>query len=308
MKYTKIIAWNIALTIILFIVADFMAFMIIDSQNPIKDGLLNKLKYYTKIIPNKSLEKNLIISKALRKIENKNSNKEPIIVFGCSYANGAGLKRDKTFSARLGQITKRPIYNRAMSGMGPQYTYYQVSNDKFYNIVPKPEYVIYVYIQSHIPRMYMGGSGYLNRYIYYKKNNSDYGKKLKRDYFREIFARPYLIYNLNIENKNKISENPTIKDLSLLKLYFLEIKKEMESRWGNDFKFVILLYEKESYINKIRPIFPELEKNGIEIIDINKLSNINFKKKEYQISDNNPHPNEKAWEEITPLVVNKLGL
>ena len=82
----------------------------------------------------------------------------------------------------------------------------------------------------------------------------------------------------------------------------------MESRWGNDFKFVILLYEKESYINKIRPIFPELEKNGIEIIDINKLSNINFKKKEYQISDNNPHPNEKAWEEITPLVVNKLGL
>ena len=62
------------------------------------------------------------------------------------------------------------------------------------------------------------------------------------------------------------------------------------------------------YINRIKTIFPELEQNGIKIIDINKLSDKNFKSKEYQISDEDHHPNGRAWEELTPLIVNNLGL
>ena len=238
MKILKIILWNIILTLVLLFVADFTAYMIFSKHQPMKPDLPSRLKYYTKIIPNRTLEKNYILSKELKKIENKESDKKPILIFGCSYANGVGIKKDETFPARLGQITKRPIYNRTVNGMGPQFSYYQVSRDKFYKIIPKPEYVIYVYIQSHIPRMYIGGSGYVNRYIFYKENTLNSEKKLKRDYLREIFFRSYLFYVFSMKQKDKIKSKPKLNNLSLLKTYFIEIKKEMEERWGKDIKFV----------------------------------------------------------------------
>ena len=41
---------------------------------------------------------------------------KPIVVMGCSYAYGHGLKRENSFPYVLSQITQRPVYNFARCG------------------------------------------------------------------------------------------------------------------------------------------------------------------------------------------------
>ena len=49
---------------------------------------------------------------------NIDSKLKPILIMGCSFAYGAGLKDDETFSYKLGLETGRPVYNRSIMGGG----------------------------------------------------------------------------------------------------------------------------------------------------------------------------------------------
>ena len=51
-----------------------------------------------------------------RKVFNSSYTKRPIIVTGCSYAYGHGIKKDETFPYILSQITQSPVYNYANCG------------------------------------------------------------------------------------------------------------------------------------------------------------------------------------------------
>ena len=59
-----------------------------------------------------------------------NSTKKPIVLFGCSFAAGSGLKDDETLSARISQLTNRSVYNRGDEGLGPQMMLYQLQTKK----------------------------------------------------------------------------------------------------------------------------------------------------------------------------------
>ena len=44
------------------------------------------------------------------------SKKKPIVVMGCSYAFGQGLKDKQTFSYKLSKKAKRPVFNWSIGG------------------------------------------------------------------------------------------------------------------------------------------------------------------------------------------------
>ena len=113
--------------------------------------------------------------------------------------------------------------------------------------------------------------------------------------------------NLFSKAKSNTKNQPTNEELNLLKLHILECNKEIKENWGNSTKFIVILLEKESSINKIKGILPDLEKENITILNINNL-NKSFKSKEYQLPKDNPHPNAKFWREITPKIIDKLDL
>ena len=307
MRNFLIILTNILLVILAFFVVDYCAFRTIyngkDINMKLTDKYFSQMRYF-------KLSKIYMNNKKLREAENVDSTKKPIVIFGCSFAWGYNLNKDETFSHRLAKLTGRPVYNRALNGMGPQLMLYQLSNDSFYSIVPKPEYVIYVYINAHLARMYLGKYNTFSRYLFYKEKKSKTGEKyLKRDYLKETLYRSSLI-NLLMSKKfyYRISDNPEPKEIEFFKLHLVQAKKEIEKHWGNDVKFVVLVYEEEYNIKKLKPIITDLEKIGIQFINLNDLSDINFRDSEYQISESDLHPNAKAWEVLTPLLVKKLGL
>ena len=86
----------------------------------------------------------------------------PVILFGCSYGWGVELNDNQTFQYKLSELTKRPVYNKSITGWGVQHMLYHLRQKDFYSTVPKPEYVIYLYITDHISRMHK--YSYINRY------------------------------------------------------------------------------------------------------------------------------------------------
>lgn len=64
-----------------------------------------------------------IVKFNMRKPFGTQYKKEPIAVFGCSYAYGYKLKDEQSFGYKLSEYTKRPVYNRAYSGLSIQHSY-----------------------------------------------------------------------------------------------------------------------------------------------------------------------------------------
>ena len=98
-------------------------------------------------------------------------------------------------------------------------------------------------------------------------------------------------------------------NLKFLKLHILQSYIDAQKHWGKDIKFVIISYTNPKQYLYYKPLFQELEDvYRIKVININNLSNKNFFHLEYHISKKDGHPNKRAWEEITPLIVKELGL
>ena len=316
-KFFKILCINLILIIILFFILDFLACTIIVTHENSK--IITGAKHSrTKIFVDKyKFKKNddfyFVYNSEFRPTENINSKKGAIVIFGCSFAYGMYLNADETFSYRLGKMTLRPIYNRAMHGWAPKQMIYQLQNEKFYTIVPKPEYVIYVFIPEQVSRQYINTklvSSQPRHNLFYKNKNG----VLKRDKFTEYMFSSSLFYILKRQKYPRLMKMYEQKDLELLKLYFLTAQKEIIRHWGNDVKFVIFLYGKENDLQKLKSVFSSLKKSNFIIVDINGLSSKNFFTPKYQIGKSlsskryDRHPNAKAWEELTPLIVKKLGL
>lgn len=302
----KILFINITLLVIVFFVCDFIAFNYIFQKK--QYTFSRKVKNYITQIGYKCLKKEYLFSPRLLKAVNVTSTKKPILIFGCSYAHGYGLEEDKNFSSQLAKLTGRPVYNRSLGGMAPQFMLYQVSNDEFYDIVPKPEYVIYVLIESHIARVNIGQNNIYTRYVFYSEKNDGGDKYLVRNYLKEIFYRSSLVYLIRTKmDYSRMRNKPKKHEIEKLEYHFIDAKREMEKRWGNDIKFVVLFYDEKKYVTKMSSLISDLEKEGMIVVDINKLSNIDFKEEEYKLSGDT-HPNAKAWEVLTPLLIRKLGL
>ena len=242
-----------------------------------------------------------------------NYNYPPIILFGGSFAWGARLHEYQTFHYLLSELTKRPVYNRAISGWGTQHMLYQLKQEDFYSSLPAPKYVIYLYISDHISRLYkynfIFNSGRKYSYNYLKYNNF-FGKLYEEKRIQIIpFSRIYNHYILRF--LAQIQERNTQKSFDLLEKHLIECKKEIDKHWGeNNTQFIVLDYEGQGF-----NVFPEVLNNkniqklknedNIIVIKTSDLTDIKLDEN-YILDKNDSHPNAKAWELITPLFAEKL--
>lgn len=241
--------------------------------------------------------------KNYRPIENIQSDKN-ILIFGCSFAYGMFLKDNETFSHFLGKLTEYNIYNRSHNGRSAQHMLYQLENKDLIKSLPKPDYVIYVFIPHHIRRTWLTCVG-SHKDFYYKKTKNNTLKLNSPSIERYITG-----FFENILNETIGSKKVYYYKKWETELYFLHITKSIDlikKIWGNDVKFIFFAYEdfynEDFYLENLN----KLEKNGIICIRLSDLSDKNYANNiNYRIGEFEYHPNAKAWEEITPLFVNYL--
>ena len=68
----------------------------------------------------------------------------------------------------------------------------------------------------------------------------------------------------------------------------------------------IKMYEKD--IEDHLQLLKRLENDGFIIVKQTELSNVNLQDIKYKISENDPHPNENYWNDITPKLAKNLNL
>ncbi len=243
-------------------------------------------------------------------------NSTPILIFGDSFAHGQYLNPDQNFGYKLSQALKRPVYNRAVSGSGPQTMYYQVSEpfaDTFFSQVPQTDTVFYILIGQHYERMVIFSVfdpiGDSNFFLKYKIVNG----KLKIDNYNNPFLNflksSYIIHVLNLKYvekyiHSKLFSNKVADDFLV---YFNETRNALENKWNNKIKFNVILYDDVPLYCGIpfkNVIKQKLLDNGYNVIDISELTNEDLNSPEYLMQDNN-HPTEKAWDLLTPLIIDK---
>ncbi len=238
-------------------------------------------------------------------------DKIPITIFGCSFAHGQYLDYNQTFSYKLAHSLKRPVYNRAIPGKGLQHMLLQSRSKQFYNDVPPSDTVFYIMIKDHYKRMKVNYLHILDTYQlgnYEKKNNKlaaiNYNNPLlnllRSCYTFKLLKTKYTdAYIHNPKNADKLTDE--------VLLYFIETRKELEKHWNTKVKFVILGYYHIPYWDLLKS---KLEQNDFIVYSINNdITAIDLYNTEgYTISETDKHPNEKAWNLITPLVIEKLNL
>lgn len=220
---------------------------------------------------------------------NTDSEKSPILIMGCSFAYGSFLKPEESFMGKLAKLTGRPIYNRALSARGANEMLFQLSSDKFYSKVPKPEWFIYVFIPDQIRRTQIPCS-VDDIGIYYNRKTE-------------------VMPNFNIPTIYTFRDKINYYEHGKYIMYYIEIMKNIKAQavkhWGDDVKFAFIFYAEESIMNPV--IKKSMLDEGFIFLPVYELTPINLMTKEYRTEDN-IHPSESAWDILTPRIIEKLGL
>ena len=240
---------------------------------------------------------------------NQNNNGNSIIVLGCSYAYGHGLKKEETFPSILSNITQSSIYNFSKCGSQLGENISDMKKETK-NINQDIKYIVYLYMQDHINRMLLTSSMYKYYELYLG---------LGQNKVHNYLIKKIPLYKLIcvILNKYKIQSN--FKNIEkFLKNSILLSYKELSTLYPNS-KFIIILYEEKlpdsyshfeiAYLSNIMnsKIWTEIEKEtNIQIVRTSHITGFYFDK-EYKLKEDisNWHPNAKAWEKFTPLFAEK---
>ena len=84
--------------------------------------------------------------------------------------------------------------------------------------------------------------------------------------------------------------------------HFIVAREKMQGQWKNT-KYVVIFYtakKEDVYLKK------KLEENDFIVLDADEMINQNLWDAEFMGS--NFHPNEKAWDLITPKIIETLNL
>ena len=252
------------------------------------------------------------VSQMGRPLECLPSQKNPILLFGCSFAFGIYLEDEQTFGYKLSKILDRAVINRSVGGGSMAHMLYQTENEDFYKQVPKCKDVIYVIIDDTTRRLYVDTFlvtlPYFN--IHYKKRKNDlvlveyknpFVNLFKSLYLYKFFQHKYVEYYLkNPENADEISE--------LELMYFLNTRENLEKNWKEKVNFTIVFYNNfylGSSVETEEKLVQKLKENGFNVIKVSDITDESIMQGMY-IIPNDGHPTETAWNLLTPLIAKKL--
>ena len=234
-------------------------------------------------------------------------NNNPITIFGGSFAFGHYLSQKETFGYKLAEQLNRPVYNRAVAGLGINNMLYQINTMTFYRAVPASNLVFYVMIEDHYRRAMIKA---FHPVEYHESANYRYNAKkdkmeltnfipvieqLEKMYLVKLFRNNFVQkYVENPKNADKITDGMLIR--------FIKAKEKLEKRWNQKIDFVVVFYQELSFSNLLKE---KLEKNGFIVISTTELTNEDLNNEFYKQQDNG-HPTEEAWNLLTPLIIQKL--
>ncbi len=245
--------------------------------------------------------------------------KKSIILFGCSYAFGDYLDDVQTFSYKLSQFTKRPVFNKAYCSFSASHMFWQVKQPDFFQSINKePEYAIYLFCgQLHLSRLHhsLFHKDVVNIRYTLDKNNELKEFSTPFDKFSNIYLINFL-YNLYFYREaNEYSSRFPEKDIQIMKELIIQTYNKLREQYP-DIKFIVVYFNDISnHIDETEPLFyEELFKNlpdyGIKFIDTADLIGFKFdhdRDKEWTIKLDG-HPNEKVWDLIVPKLSDALNL
>lgn len=308
----KILVINIILLLFVFLISEITSYCILLGRY--KEALenFNIITENKTVIPlnykKTTLETKKDLLSSFRPIEERNTKKRPIILFGCSYTEGFGLKDKQTFSYKLANYTNRTIINRGKSGTGLNFLYLQLSEEEIRKTLPKnPEYIIYTLIPDHFARLYRYRAFILGDLsLRYKIKNN----KLVQD--KPIFINPHSLFTILLleEYIEQTKYKNDFENFTLFNKVMDESYKLIKEHYPYT-KFVILYYEGPHDINN--EILDETLKKYIKqnediiLIEVNKeLPEIQKNREYWQIDEE--HPSSQAWNLIVPMVAKKLNI
>lgn len=239
-------------------------------------------------------------------------NKKPVIIFGCSYAYGYKLKKEQTFSYKLARILKQPVYNRSVSACGLQHMLKQVSSKEFYEEVPQPDKIIYIFIPDIYRRMFINGRLGIcedSFYLHYTEKNGilteDSYKNPVKIFINSLYFSTWLKdkkIRYILDNQKNADE---ITDLALL--YFLQTRTEIQKNYKSNPKFIIFFWQHPKQFDIYKKILKnKLLANGFYVIEKEDLTDEDLFASKCFIAPNDFHPNESVWNLLTPLIADKI--
>lgn len=295
---------NICLILIVFVVFDYCIFC---SQRKEYSVDLSYFENITKTLGNITKDINYLKQVSVRPVENENSNHHSIIITGCSFAYGTGLDDNQTFSHKLGELVKNPIYNKGIPSLGINHALFLLENNMlFKDVKAAPLCVLYLYGDFHNRRMFMPNIWFESTEILYKIkkiNNKETLVRKENNFFNVGYSRFPLIYYMNeklynfLENQ-KFFQNQIKK---MLLLHFITIKKLINEEYPNA-DFIVLEYDKAPLFREIEN---DLKRENIKIISFERdLKFVSSEKEIYFLPEG--HPSAKVWEVVTPKLVKEL--
>ncbi len=280
MRKFKIILINIFIVIIFLITGEVICYYKDTNEFEKRPSYtLNKKEYEVK-----ELKKNM------RKPSGLEYKKRPILIYGCSYAYGFGLKEEETFGYQLSKYTKRPVYNFGLSSKGLQDALYLLKNDE--KVTPEPEYIFYIFINDHVRRMFVNCNKIDNtKYLRYFVKDGQLREEIISDNF-------YLLRNLKNSLYYLLKDMNREKIFNLVKIYLINIRDEAKLKYPSA-KFIVIDYGNSQYNYFSESRLQELEREGIKIISLNKIFKGKLRMNKYRNSEKDDvfrHPNGNAWE------------
>ena len=235
----------------------------------------------------------------------KNSNKKPILWFGCSFAEGAGLTDLQTPCYKISQLTGRSCINKSKGATGTQFIYYQLKNDDFFTTTPSVEYIVYTFLYNHIYRLY-------NYQVNPLIDMFNLRYKLENGELKEIHPTFRLIHSSFIIKRflNNLAQHKAKNeeiDFTLFNEIMKASKQITSSKYPNS-KFIILEFPDLS--GKELPYYEiqKLKDMGIQVVKVKDIFQSKIKDKngiydsKYWLNDN-IHPSALLWDVVLPEIV-----
>ncbi len=307
MKIFKIILINTILFVLIFFIFDVAVYYrhiyMSHKYNPLYSNL-SYFKHIFRKMSSKYIQAIMFDKNNYKKpLDLSNSDlKESIILFGCSFVEGAALKNNENFQYNIASVAKMPVFDRSSGGWGTQHMLYQASNDLFYEqIQSKPKYIIYTYITDHINRIHIAMDpvmfGGYPTFIYSK---SLFNNKLKITKLSEIILRFPISSHIKQTLFFLLSKEKERADF--LKRHILQTKTEINKRYP-EAEFIVFAY---NFNNELLLIADDLRQNGIKTLYFSEITGMNPDDEQLILSKYDSHPNAKAWTIVVPKLWNYI--
>lgn len=300
----KIIIINILLLLFVFAGIEFYSYKLTNDKNMVFKSQTDKLEannskgYVTKY----RLMKDFYAPRT-RYFTGSNPDLKPILLFGCSFAEGAGLSDEDSPCSQLTKLTGRTCYDRSKGATGTSFMYWQLLNEDFDKVTKEADYIVYIYINNHLLRLY---NYQINPLIDIFNIRYKFDKNGKLVEIKPFFKPFYSLFSVKRFLNTRVinQENQEERDFKMFNAMMSESEKFFKEKYPSA-KFIILEYPDLSGRFLPDEEIKTLESYGITVVRVSDLiGNIDLNEEKYWLSDN-IHPSMEAWNIIMPEFVRR---